>query len=78
MRSQCLWTRHFFVLSGELSSVRDLATVVFDLVHHGGFSYDAIMKMPVFERKFMHEKVCEAVQQSTEFQLALHDKKRGH
>lgn len=50
---------------------------MFDLVHHGGFTYDAVMRMPIFERKFMHDKVCEAVQQDIDFNLALHDKKRG-
>lgn len=34
------------------------------------------MRMPVFERRHMHEKVCEAVQQEIDFRLSLHDKKR--
>jgi len=51
--------------------------VVFDLVHYGGFSYEAVMHMPPFERKFLHEKVCDATENEVNFQLSLHDKKRG-
>ena len=60
-----------------MPSVRDLAIAVFDLVHHGGFSYEDVMRMPPFERRFMHDKVCEAVENDVNFQLSLHDKKRG-
>jgi len=51
--------------------------VVFDLVHYGGFSYEAVMLMPPFERRFMHDKMCDAVENDVNFQLSLHDKKRG-
>ena len=55
--------------------MRDLAIIVFDLVHYGGFSYADVLSMPIFERKFMHERIAETVKNDIDLQLALHDKK---
>ena len=56
-------------------SVRDLADQVFDLVYYGKFTYADVLKMPVFERRYMHERTLKAYEQEMKFQLALHDKK---
>ena len=66
MRLSCQWTRAFFVLSGELLNVRDQAAMIFNLVHYGGFDYKSVIDMPVFERKFMHKKVIEALKEAGE------------
>ena len=75
-RCPCLWIRRFFVLTGEVRSVNDIAQIIFDLVHYGGFNKADVEEMPLFERAYHHQKTIDSVEKDVEFQLALHDKKR--
>jgi hypothetical protein len=50
--------------------------VIFDLVHYGGFSYEDVLSMPVFERDFYHRLTVDAIKDEREFQLALHGRKK--
>ena len=53
-------------------NVRDQAKIINDLVYYGGFSYEAAISMPVFERDFHVELINEKRANDLKFQMDIH------
>lgn len=49
---------------------------MFDLVYYGGFDYQSVLSMPVFERDFYHKKIAEEYAKEQEFRIAIHGAKK--
>lgn len=75
MKYSCLWTRDFFVLSGELPSVEDQARQIHDLVFWGGYSYEAVINMPPFLRIFMMQRTQDSLKIKQKFDADIHGAK---
>ena len=45
-------------------------------MHYGGFSYEDVLSMPVFERDYYHHLTIEAHKDDQDFQVAIHGAKK--
>lgn len=52
-----------------------ISTIIHDLVHYSGFSYSDIVKMPIFERDFLHQKTIDRIEEDRKFEASLHGRK---